>query len=314
MILTKAIENDDIRERLVTLFNDKDDENSRTLENEISLLPGIDTLKYPPQIYNEEVGEEIVKMFEEMNLIPTLFFVDPWGYKGLSLRLINSVLKNWGCDCLFFFNYNRINMGLTNEFVKEHMDALFGEKRAENLRNNLATLTPISRELTIIEELCQAIKELRENGDKYVLPFRFKNNCGNRTSHHLIFVSKHFLGYEIMKKIMAGESTSDTQGVPSFEYNPADFLSQQTLLFNLSRPLDDLKDMLLTEYSGKTLTMYKIYRQHNVDTRFIKNNYKDVLRKLFEDGIIKAESENGKPPRSGTFGDKIKVTFPEQEE
>jgi hypothetical protein len=203
-------------------------------------------------------------------------------------------------------------MGLTNELVKEHMDALFGEKRAENLRKKLATLDPIARELTIIEELCQAIKELRENGDNYTLPFTFKNASGNRTSHHLIFVSKHFRGYEIMKKIMARESTSDTQGVPSFEYNPADFLPQQTLLFNLSRPLDDLEDMLLTEYNGKTLTMYEIYRQHNVDKPFIKDNYKDILRKLFEDGIINAESENGKPPRKGTFGDKIIVTFPKR--
>ena len=83
------------------------------------------------------MGEEIVKMFEEMSLVPTLFFVDPWGYKGLSLRLVNSVLKDWGCDCIFFFNYNRINMGLSNPFVKEHMNALFGEERAEEFRGIL---------------------------------------------------------------------------------------------------------------------------------------------------------------------------------
>ena len=63
------------------------------------------------------------------NLVPSLMFVDPWGYKGLSLRLINSVLKDWACECVFFFNYNRINMGLGNQAVKAHMDALFGEGR-----------------------------------------------------------------------------------------------------------------------------------------------------------------------------------------
>ena len=49
-------------------------------------LPDIGTLKHKPKVFNNEVGEEIVKMFEERALIPTLFFVDPWGYKGLSLR------------------------------------------------------------------------------------------------------------------------------------------------------------------------------------------------------------------------------------
>ena len=69
--------------------------------------------------------------------------------------------------------------------------------------------------------MCQALKT---DGSRYVLPFRFKNERGKRTSHHLIFVSEHFRGYEIMKDIMSRESTGDTQGVPSFEYNLVNFL------------------------------------------------------------------------------------------
>ena len=233
-ILTNAIKKPDLCERLVAIFNDKDENNSKTLSKTIEEIPGIEKLKHKPQIDNQEVGEEIVSKFESMNLVPTLFFVDPWGYKGLSLRLVNSVLKDWGCDCLFFFNYNRINMGLSNPFVKEHMDALFGQDRADELRPKLVPTSPKERELMIVEELCQAIKSY---GSRYTLPFRFKDSKGKRTSHHLIFVSKHFRGYEIMKDIMSRESTSDTEGVPSFEYNPADFLPKQTLLFQLSRPI-----------------------------------------------------------------------------
>jgi three-Cys-motif partner protein len=109
---------------LVTMFNDADVEHCRALEKLITAIPGIEKLKFKPDIRNEEVGDNIVKMFSEMHLVPTFFFVDPWGYKGLSLRLVNSVLKDWGCDCVFFFNYNRINMGLTNPVVTEHMNAL----------------------------------------------------------------------------------------------------------------------------------------------------------------------------------------------
>jgi three-Cys-motif partner protein len=306
-ILTNAIEKPDLRERLVTIFNDKDEKNSNDLQNTISEIPRIETLKYKPMVYSQEVGEEIVKMFENMNLVPTLFFVDPWGYKGLSLRLVNSVLKNWGCDSIFFFNYNRINMGMNNKAVQEHMQALFGEEKAIALKNELNGKNSSQRELLIIEELCQALKAY---GSRYVLPFRFKNDRGKRTSHHLIFVSKHFRGYEIMKDIMARESTSDTQGVPSFEYNPADFLPQQTLLFQLSRPFDDLKEDLLDKFRGQRLTMQEIYEKHNVDTRYVKKNYKNVLRQLYDDGSIEAISLEKKPPRKGTFGDKIIATFP----
>jgi three-Cys-motif partner protein len=306
-ILTNAIEKPDLRERLVAIFNDKDENNSKALDKTIAEIPGIETLKYKPQVYNQEVGEEIVRMFESMRLIPTLFFVDPWGYKGLSLRLVNSVLKDWGCDAIFFFNYNRINMGIDNEAVKENMQALFGEEQAITLRNELIGKNSRQRELLIIEELCQSLKAY---GSLYVLPFRFKNNRGKRTSHHLIFVSKHFRGYEIMKDIMAHESTSNTQGVPSFEYNPADYLPQQSLLFQLSRPLNDLKEDLLDTFRGRKLTMHEIYEDHNVDTPYIKKNYKDVLHELYDEDSIEATSPNGKPPRKGSFGDEIIVTFP----
>ena len=57
--------------------------------------------------------------------------------------------------------------------------------------------------------------------------------------------------------------------------------------------------------------MKEIYEQHSVDTPYIKKNYKDVLRQLYDDEIIEARSKKGKAPRKGTFGDEIIVTFPE---
>jgi len=310
-ILSRAIEDEDLRERLVTIFNDKDPENVSSLKAAIDELPGIERLAFAPQIMCEEVGEEIVKLFQGMKMIPTLFFVDPWGYKGLSLRLVNSVLKDWGCDAIFFFNYNRINMGMNNEAVKEHMEALFGAERFEALRKKLEGKSSRERELLVVEEICSAIKSHKI---EYVLPFCFKNAKGTRTSHHLIFASKHFRGYEIMKDIMARESTRRDEGVPSFEYNPADYLPRQTLLFNLSRPIEDLKADLLASFSGTTLRMKEIYRQHSVDTPYIKKNYKDALKELLAEGKISAVSKKGKPPRKGTFGDDILVTFPDCEE
>jgi len=307
MILENAIKDVDLRQRLITLFNDKDSNNSQELERTIKQIPNINTLTYTPIVKNNEVGESIVKEFESMNFIPTLFFVDPWGYKGLSLKLVNSVLKDWGCDAIFFFNYNRINMGINNESVRKHICSLFGEDRYESLKSNIELLKPHEREQYIIEELCQAIKT---HGSKYVLPFCFKNTNGTRTSHHLIFVSKDIKGYEIMKEIMAKESSSNTQGVPSFEYNPSDNLpNKQGLLFELSKPIDDLKDKLLKKYSGKTLTMIDIYHNDNIDTRYIKKNYKEVLRSMYDKGIIDAVNSKGRPPKSGTFGDEIIVTF-----
>lgn len=308
LILEQAIADPLMRDSLVTIFNDKDEDNSDRLQTAINEVPGIKTLKVAPQVNRQEVGEEIVKMFESMKLIPTLFFVDPWGYKGLSLRLINSVLKNWACECIFFFNYNRINAGLSNEFVREHMKALFSS-RAEELADILEPLSPHQRELTIIEEICKALVAM---GGKYVLPFCFKNEKGTRTSHHLIFVSKDPLGYEIMKTVMANASTTVEQGVASFDYNPAD--NRQPLLFELARPLDDLEEMLLETFAGKTLTLEEIYQQHNYGRRYIRKNYKEVLSKMELAGTIVADPPKEKRRKlkgEVTFADRVKVTFKE---
>jgi three-Cys-motif partner protein len=308
LILEKAIAHPDMRKMLVSIFNDKSSDNSHSLEDAIREIPGIDTLKFRPRVDNHEVGEEIVKEFSEHNLVPTLFFVDPWGYKGLSLRLVNSVLKDWGCDCIFFFNYNRINMGLTNDKVIEHMNALFGQERAEYLREILPSMSPDQRELTIVEELSTS---LREYGGKFILPFRFKNSAGTRTSHYLFFISKNNKGYEIMKDIMARESSNTEQGVASFEYCQAD--TRQPFLFALNRPLDQLEQMLLSEFAGRTIAMSDIYLSHNVGKRYIKKNYKDILSAMEKMGTISADPRMEKRPlRNGgpTFADKVMVTFP----
>ena len=113
-----------------------------------------------------------------------------------------------------------------------------------------------------------------------------------------------------MKGIMAKESSCHDQGVPSFEYNPAD--RNCRFLFELSQPLDDLEDLLLSAFAGRTATMKDIYERHNVGRQYIERNYKDVLTKLEADGRIIANPPAAKRPcRKGvvTFAGNVRVTF-----
>jgi three-Cys-motif partner protein len=171
---------------LVTWFNDKNPEYVESLRQEIAAIPDIDNLRCRRTLTHKEVGTDIIGTLNKSK-IPTLFFVDPWGYNGLSLELINSALENWGCDCIFFFNYNRINAALNNPVFRENMASLFGAERAEQLTQRLALLSIEDRELTIIEAISQA---LNEQGKRFVLPFRFKPTA--KTSHHLIFVFQEY--------------------------------------------------------------------------------------------------------------------------
>lgn len=308
LVLETILANPDLTSRMVTLFNDKDTENIESLKTAINQLDGIERLKFKPCYYNEEVGDEIAKMFNGVQIVPTFFFVDPWGYKGLSLNLVSSIIKDWGCDCVFFFNYNRVNMGVNNDAIKCHMASLFGNEQLDAVRNACINKTPVEREIIVVQALCDALKN---NGSQYVLPFRFKNEQGTRTSHHLIFLSKSFRGYDIMKEIMYKESSQNIDGVASFEYNPRDVHFKQGSLFDmLSRPLEDLQGMLLKQYAGVTIDFMQLYEQHSVDKPYIRKNYKEVLRTLLDDGQITATSaKTGKPPRKGTFSDDMIISF-----
>lgn len=183
------------------------------------------------------------------------------------------------------------------------MAALFGEDQVDALQRRLDDLAPPEREAAVVEALAQALKA---NGHKFVLPFTFKNERGTRTTHHLILVSKHFKAYEVMKDIMAKSSSNHDQGVPSFMYMPAASQRQQ-LLFELSRPLDELQGMLLRDFAGQSLTMRQIYESHSVDRPFIAKNYKDVLRSM--EIAQKIGVDRPKLSKTG-FADHLKVTFP----
>jgi len=131
---------------LVMLLNDSDSNNTSTLQSEIDSLPGIGNLKHKPIISCGEIDEEAEKYFNQVRLVPSFSFIDPFGYKGLSLKIIKGVIKDWGCDCVFFFNYNRINAGIGNPVVAGHMDALFDKGRADALRARLPAQSPELRE------------------------------------------------------------------------------------------------------------------------------------------------------------------------
>ena len=304
LVLQAAIKDPKIAQMLVSYFNDSKNENTATLQEEINKLPGVEKLTYKPITTCGEVDDEAARYFEKTRLIPSFSFIDPFGYKGLSLKIIKGVIKDWGCDCVFFFNYNRINAGIGNQFVAPHMERLFGEVRAGALRAKLLGLTPELREATILEELTN---EIRRVGGKYVLPFTFKNTSGTRTSHKLIFASKNFRGYSIMKSIMARESSTRDEGIPSFSYSPAD--ASTPLLFSLAQPLSKLKQSMLDAFAGQEINLKQIYGSHSIDTSYVERNYREVLKQLENEGTISVRSTKGKR-RPGTFAEHVLINFP----
>lgn len=307
LILESAIRDAEISQLLAAKFNDELLSNKIALEEEIKKIPGVNLLKHEPIVRNVAVDDSLASRFEHWP-IPTLFFLDPWGYKGVSLQLMKAVLKPWGCDCIFFFNYNRINQHLSNPKFTENMGAFFGKARATKLRQTLEGKSPPERQALIIDELKHALEDL---GAKYTIEYYFKDDSGKKTSHFLIFATKHPLGYDKMKQIMGSESSSAPQGVPTFGFNPLDNEVQSGTLFELVTPIDDLAEMLVVDFAGRTLSTEEIYREHCLGKQYVYKNYQEALKRLESKGEIQTDPPASHRIRAGqlTFGKNVKVTF-----
>jgi protein gp37 len=165
-------------------------------------------------------------------------------------------------------------------------------------------LKPVEREAFIVEEMCQALKDM---GGKFVLPFRFHNRRGTRVTHHLFFVTKHFKGYALMKDIMRAHATGRHDGPVNFEYNPAD--RRQPTLYELLLPVEDLGEMILNDLAGWTAGIEEIYERHSVGKPYVLKDYREQLCKLEQEEKV-VMSEPCPPRRKGTLAPRVRITIP----
>lgn len=281
LVLNQGIEDEYLRRKLITVFNDGDSDLAAELRKNIAALPGIERLENQPKTYEYSVSEMVMRLAPR---VPTLLFADPWGYKGLSLPLIRGFLDTPGTDCILFFNYRRINAGLGYSGFDEPIDAVFGSERAQSLRKKIQELGPTEREKLIVTEMQDALKGI---GAHCVLPFRFVSSDADRPSHHLLFASKHPLGCKIMKPIMRNRSSNIIQGIGSFEFSGVPVVGEQ-IFFPGFGPLDDLRIDVLRKFAGKTLRFEKLVAEHDHPTA-TDANYKAAILQLESEGAVTVE-------------------------
>ena len=314
-ILEHAVKTPELHDRLLTLFNDKEKSHTEELQKNIARIPEITTLKNEPKIRNGEVDDELLNYFSKKNMVPTFSFIDPFGFKGLTLDLIHALAKSWGSDLVFFFSYNQINRFLGNKSVKRHIDGLFGVQRADKLRAACAGAELKKREELLIEALIEALNDL---GFEFVIPYVVDMEDRDRTSHYIIFISKNWLGFKIMKGIMYSMSENRSQGVAHFGLVRSVNKNSTPLLALLNRPLDDLGEELCELFAGQTISRAELMRIYDEDyprNPFVNRNWIDVLTKLEQEGAISADPPYDKRRKIkgvATFAEKTSVTFPKK--
>lgn len=313
LIIEHVISKPELCEWLGALLNDERADYIEALRKNLKELPGYEKIKRPPRLRSGPVDVKLVELFAKSNNVPSFSFIDPFGYSGLSLELVEALVSGFGSDMVLFFSFDSINRALSNPKVKDQVDSLFGEKRAGRLRQTVKDMGSDEREEVLIEAFIAAVTE--DLGYEYVIPYVFEKEDKDRTSHYLIFISKRPLGFNIMKQIMYKQSEDKTQGIAKFGYVRQVSAEKTPLLHLMHTPLNDFAKQLCDEYAGQQITRkglrehYDKYRPRNL---FVDKNWRDALSQLEIEGKITAN-----PPREKrrvvkgevTFGENTVVTF-----
>lgn len=266
-------------------------------------------LRHKPIINAEEVNKKLVPNLPIDNC--TFSFVDPHGYH-ISLDLLSSVIGNWGSDCIFYLSTSGIRRNIENEDETDKLIDLFGEEGLKELRayfeNNLSWFV---KDRLILNQLSKALNREKK---VYFLNFGMEFEEREMVSYYLIFISKHHLGFAIMKDIMAKEKhcVFDSSGIPIYLYSKNKLERNRQMELQFEEKMPTLKKLLCRGFEARTLKVKEVLVAcHKAGYIYTGKNMKDAMLILEDEDKLQVDQPRNKRIRSGkpTLGNDRIVTF-----
>jgi len=255
---------------VVCIFVDKNEDYCEELEDRIDEL-GLEGKYY---IEHGEFEEVITSLLDKVaNLAPAFCFIDPFGYSGLPLYVIERFLQRRATEAFINFMYEPISRFIPVETQHPHMDELFG---TGEWRYVLAhDLQQDERETFLRDLYHQQLKTCA----KYVWPFQLKDPDRHRTIYYLFHCTNHPKGIKVMKEVMYRAGTKGTYSYQGKE-------SSQMALFSAEPSIAELEESLLNKYAGSRVTFSEIVNS-TLDWPFIEKHYREVLNNLKDEELIR---------------------------
>lgn len=221
-------------------------------------------------------ADDILGSLSGKHLAPTLALVDPFGFSGVPLTSIKRLLAFPQCEVLFNFMIESVHRfagkDTAAEGIFEELYGTAGYKAAPPVGE--------SREQFLLDLYMSQLRD--ECNFTHVRDFKMVNDRG-RTGNYLIFGTRNDAGLNAMKHAMwkvdpvLGRRFSDQEdGMLS--------------LFGTDPDLAVLRDQILHEFAGSTVTIEQVERFVLTDTDYLpKSHLKNkTLKPLEKDGFIVA--------------------------
>jgi len=292
-------------DKLICFFIEKDEDNFKNLEEVLAReKPKIKNWqKIDVATENDEFANVTKKIFgylekEKSILVPSFFFVDPFGFSGIHFNVIQKILSNPKTEVFFTFMVRDIARFIGVPELQDTFDSLFGTDKWEKILSSSR-----KPEIALIDFYREQLHEVSKV--KYSWPFRVCMSEKAQTLYYLLHVTNNDKGHSIMKSIMHNQSARG-----DFAYlGPEDIAARsQMRLFDI-HDIGELKKYLLERFKSETLTyddiQEKVCHPWYTEPPHIDKHFRQALKELENERKVKIDRVTSKTPRGLSGNDRI---------
>jgi len=275
---------------VICFFIENNTDNFKSLKKEIEK-----NTKYCPDCkcypifgdFNNVIIDFLNKSDRE-DMIPSLFFIDPFGWKGIPFTTIQRILKYRYNEIIFVLMTYEIARFISSQPHENSLTELYG---GEEWRSALK-YTGEKRHKALVQIYREKLKTV---SDKiYVWSFRVNDSqMKKRTKYYVIHVCHNVKGLRVMKDIMR------KAGSGIFEYlGPDDDVMKYQTRFDVF----DLEKYLLNHFKGRHLSFDDLCNELYPITEppisnYVESDFRNALKRLEHNGRIRVKRVSSKTNR-----------------
>ena len=289
IILDKATYRSDEFEVAECVFIEYNKNNFEILEETINGTQGIAD-NVDVRCVNGAFQEEILDIVEDTDGsdCPTLFFIDPFGFKSLDYDVITEIGSTPQFELIITFMQRDMNRFLEVDFHEEAMENVFG---TPDFRDGVDSFDPENWE-SIVEYYTN---RLEANGPDYTFEYLITEPDTRQTVYYLVFGSNHPNGLKVMREVM------QTCGTGSFGYAPkhVEHDREQSGLGSFMGGTESTKQFLLDNFGEYRIEFRTLVEKCSEMRKYedeVESDYREAIKQLESEGkldVIRISSKAG---------------------
>lgn len=287
------------------------DENQENLDN-IEKVVKYKKLKLKPDYKKgdfDKVINGIIDQIEKdkMNLNPTFFFIDPFGF-SLKFETIRRILSLKNTEVFINFMYNAIQRFAGKKDIEKTCTSLFG---CNDWKDHITSHTQ-KKETALVKLFWEQCKKFVE----FVYPFKLNFPDKNRPYYYLFHLCHHYKGCSIMKDVFA-KRNNDSLEYRGNNYTPTlfDVLPKHQRLDSCGRCFlfeghncKNCGDAIIKKFDKQQISFRNILEQIIDKTPLLERDIKKILQEMEKNekiNITPAIGRKGKRRQGFIEGDLI---------